>query len=77
MIAFDEGFRKEWFLQKEKIAKANDACHVACGMSLHEAWTIRSGCYVGGVWISPLTISRGIAKIVFGYQVVRTLEDEE
>ncbi len=74
MIAFDEGFRREWFLQKEKIAKANDACYTACGMSLHEAWTIERGCYVDRVWISPATIARGIAKIVFGYQVLRTLE---
>ena len=67
MIAFDEGFRKEWFLQKEKMAKANEACHTACGMSLHDAWTSTGGCYVGGAWMSPENIAKGIAYIVFDW----------
>ena len=67
MIAFDEGFRREWFLQKEKIAKANYACYTACGMSLYQAWTIESGCYVGRAWMSPSSIAQGIAQIVFGW----------
>jgi hypothetical protein len=69
MIAFDKGFRKEWFLQKEKMAKANEACHTACGMSLHDAWTISSGCYIGhpSHWMSPEKIAKGIAKVVFDW----------
>ena len=67
MIAFDEGFRREWFLQREKIGKANAACYTACGMSLHGAWTIEAGCYVGRAWMSPSNIAKGIAKIVFDW----------
>ena len=64
MIAFEE-----WSLQKEKMAKANEACHTACGMSLYDAWTSDTGCYVGkpSHWMSPSSIAQGIAYIVFDW----------
>jgi hypothetical protein len=66
MSAFNDGFRREWFLQAE-MRKADSACYTACGMSLHSAWTSESGCYVGGSWMSPSKIARGIAQIVFDW----------
>ena len=67
MIAFDEGFSREWVLQREQIAKANDAGYTAWGMALHGAGTIEGGCYVGRAWMSPSNIAKGIAKIVFDW----------
>ena len=66
MNAFDEGFRREWFLRTE-MREADRACWSACGMSLHSAWTSERGCYVGGSWMSPSSIARAVAALVFDW----------
>ncbi len=65
--AFDEGFRREWFLRPE-MREVDRACYAACGMSLHTAWTNERGCYVRGSWISPSQVARAIAGLVFDWE---------
>ena len=67
MNAFDEGFRREWFLQRDKIGQANWACYMACGTDLHSAWTNERGCYVGGSWMSPSKIAKAVAALDFDW----------
>ena len=66
MNAFNNGFRREWFLHR-KLQAADGACYEACGMDLYSAWTHESGCYVGGSWMSPAAIAKGIAGLAFDY----------
>jgi hypothetical protein len=67
MSAFNDGFRREWFLHR-KMRAADAACYQACGMNLHSAWMCESGCYVtGGSWMSPSGIARAIARVTFDW----------
>ena len=65
--AFDDGFRREWFMHSD-LQKADEACYSACGMHLYDAWSDDRGCYVGGSWMNPSGIARAIAYLVFGWR---------